>query len=194
MLPVFERRRAAGLALGGILAAGLVVGRLSAQDTPARTASASAVKAAYLLNFTRYVDWPRAAFPDSSSAIVVCVVGADPFGPVLDDVVRNRQVQGRPIEVRRLPSPQPTDSCHVAFLSGGPPALRRAREVWRERPVLLVGDGPTFAAKGGTIGFVEADRTIRFQINADAARAHGIQISSRVMALATQVYGAREGP
>jgi YfiR/HmsC-like len=177
---------------GFLLVLSLMARPALAQDGP--TAAASEVKAAYLLNFTRYVEWPTRAFASPTSPIVICVVGPDPFGPALDDVVRTRWGEGTPVEGWRLGPPAPAAGCHVAFLAGGEAALARARESWRGRPTLLVGDGSGFAAKGGMIGFVEADETIRFEINAGAARGNGLQISSRVMTLATRVYGAGEGP
>lgn len=182
---------------GRLAAVGIIFGFVhprsaAAQDTP--TASATAVKAAYLLNFTRYVEWPAAAFRNNRSPIVICVVGADPFGSVLDDIVRDRRVQGRAVQVRRLKAPQASADCHVAFIGSGDAALERAEATWRGRPVLLVGDGTAFAAGGGAIAFVAANETIRFEVNAGAAREHGLQISSRVLALATQVYGVKEGP
>ncbi len=181
-------RRVAPIAVGLALAAATA----AAQDAP--TATENEVKAAYLLNFTRYVEWPAGAFTGADSPIVICVVGSDPFGAALDEVVHDRHVARRPIEVRRLTAPTADAGCHVAFLAGGEAELARAARAWRSRPVLMVGDVPGFAAKGGTIGFVPADETIRFEINADAARRTGLRISSRVMTLATRVYGAGERP
>lgn len=170
------------------IAVGLALAAAPAAAQGATTASANEVKAAYLLNFTRYVEWPPAVFATADSPIVICVVGADPFGAALDEVVRDRHVEGRPIKVRRLPAPAAGAACHVAFLAGGEEALARARGAWGARPVLLVGDESGFAGRGGTIGFVVADETIRFEINAEAARRAGLRISSRVLTLATHVY------
>ncbi len=146
------------------------------------------VKAAYLLNFTRYVEWPAAAFARPDSPITICVVGRDPFGAVLDSIVENRRVQGREVRVQRAASPQAGLDCQVVYVGGG---VERARALaaWRGRPVLLVGDEDSFAADGGTIAFVLVEETVRFEVNVAAARADGLQISSRVLTLATRVYG-----
>jgi hypothetical protein len=176
------------------MAVGLTLAAASAAAQGTPTATANDVKAAYLLNFTRYVEWPPDAFAARESPIVICVVGKDPFGRALDEIVRDRRVNGRRIEVRRLVTPVARDACHVAFLAAGEAALAHAREAWPSQPVLLVGDDPGFAADGGTIGFVPAEETIRFEINADAARRTGLRISSRVMTLATHIYGTGEGP
>lgn len=166
--------------------------RAWAQGGPA--APEREVKAAYLLNFTRYVEWPPSAFQQPDSPITICVVGADPFGSVLDQTVDHRRVQGRTVRVQRIKAADTKSECHVVFLASAGRDLSRALKVWRGRPVLLVGNGSGFVARGGTIAFVLADETVRFEINAEAARASGLQISSRVMALATRVHDATREP
>jgi hypothetical protein len=101
-------------------------------------------------------------------------------------------VQGREVVVRRIAGAPPAADCQVAYLGRGADR-RRVLPAWRGRPVLVVGDGDGFAADGGTVGFVIVDGTVRFEVNLAAARADGLQISSRVLALATRVYG-EEGP
>lgn len=146
------------------------------------------IKAAYLLNFTRYVEWPPGAL-GTEGTFTLCVVGTDHFGATLDRVVRGRTAHGLPIRVVRLDPTARASGCHIAYLGDGAGALSSARERLGDGPVLLVGDGADFAASGGVIGFVLEEQTVRFQINADTARARGLRISSRVMTLATAVYG-----
>ena len=145
------------------------------------------VKAAYLLNFTRYTEWPPAAFSGPSDPLTVCIVGRDPFGPVLDQTFQGRRTSGRPI--RLLRPARPTEGiCHVAFLGAATPAVL---ESWlaalATEPTLTVGDGDSFVDAGGMIGFVIVDETVRFEINAAAARAARLQLSSRLLALATRL-------
>jgi len=64
------------------------------------------VKAAFLYNFAAFVEWPRAAFAEDSSPIVVCIVGTDPFGTGLDRTLQGKTAQGRPIVIRRAASPK----------------------------------------------------------------------------------------
>jgi hypothetical protein len=174
------------------VALGLTVGGSRALAQRPDAAPEYEIKAAYLLNFTRYVEWPPRAFTAAGATFTICVLGDDPFGRTLDEAVRGREAQGRPIQVARLGSHASLDGCHIAFLSDGAGALLE-RESADGAPVLLVGDGKDFAASGGVIGFVVEEQTVRFQINVDAARARGIRISSRVMTLAVQVYGGEEG-
>ena len=102
------------------------------------------VKAAYLLNFTRYVEWPTP--PASTTRLSICVMGTDPFGRILDATVAGRTVQGRPLEVRRVQGAPGARGCEVVFVS---------RETWRRDPEslkaladagsLTVGDSDQFA-------------------------------------------------
>ena len=150
------------------------------------------VKAAYLLNFTRYVEWPSQAFGGTQSPVTMCVLGADPFGDVLDATIRGRTTQGRKIAVRRIHAASETHGCHLVFVS---------RETWRDQRdlpqrlralgLLTVGESEDFAQKGGVIGFVIRDETVRFVVNAEARDRAGLRISSRMLSLAAAVYGQR---
>ena len=149
------------------------------------------VKAAYLLNFARYVQWPPSAFADPESPINVCVLGRDPFGRVLEETFEGRRVNTRPFRVLR-PGRPAAELCHVAFVGEATAAVREAwLGVLREEATLTVGDGSDFARRGGMIGFVPIEETVRFEINVDAVEAGGLQISSRVLALATRIYPER---
>jgi hypothetical protein len=146
------------------------------------------VKAAYLLNFTRYVEWPASAASDSRLSI--CVLGTDPFGRILDATVTGRTVQGRPLEVRRVQSTSEAIGCEVVFVS---------RDTWRRNPAslkalenagsLTVGESEQFARGGGVIGFVILDETVRFVVNDEARDRAGLRISSRMLSLAAAIYG-----
>jgi hypothetical protein len=146
------------------------------------------VKAAYLLNFARYAVWPPAAPVGSSDDLVLCVLGHDPFGAVLDRTVAGRRVMGHGVRVLRPSSRAEAQLCRLAFIGGD----RHAEiESWlselRGRPVLTVGDGPGFAGAGGAIAFVPVDETVRFEVNLAALQRSGVRLSSRVLALANRV-------
>lgn len=152
------------------------------------------VKAAYLLNFTRYVEWPAPSETLADSALSICVLGADPFGRVLDATVAGRTAHGRPLRVRRIQSATGSAGCEVVFVS---------RQAWRRNPEslkvltqvgsLTVGESEQFARGGGVIGFVIVDETVRFVVNDEARDRAGLRISSRMLALAAAIYG-RTGP
>lgn len=165
--------------------------RAVAQATPG--ALEYQVKAAYLLNFTRYVEWPPSVFAGPDATLNLCVVGRDPFGEVLDRTIEGRRVAGRLLRILRPDRPAP-DACHVVFIGETAPA---AREAWlsalQAEPMLTVGEAAGFAQAGGMIGFVIRDETVRFEVNVEAVRSGGLQISSRVLTLATRLYPEREG-
>ena len=149
------------------------------------------VKAAYLLNFTRYVEWPAPSAPaQADSMLSICVLGADPFGTILDATVAGRTAHGRPLRVRRLRTAGEAAGCEVVFVS---------QEAWRRNPEslkalnragsLTVGESEQFARGGGVIGFVIVDETVRFVVNDEARDRAGLRISSRMLSLAAAIYG-----
>ena len=146
------------------------------------------VKAAYLLNFARYAEWPPTAFASPTSPITICLFGRDPFGRQLDETLDGRRVSGRFFRVVRSTRPG-GEVCHVAFLGQVSVAIREAwLKALQGEPTLTVGESADFARAGGMIGFVLADETVRFEINVDAVETAGLQISSRVLTLATRLY------
>jgi hypothetical protein len=125
---------------------------------------------------------------------MICVLGRDPFGSVLDATVLGRTTQGRSVNVRRIKSESEAESCHIVFVS---------RDTWRNRTdlprvlrrlgVLTVGESDDFAQAGGVIGFVLQNETVRFVVNTEARDRAGLRISSRMLSLAAAVYGQRSG-
>lgn len=140
------------------------------------------VKAAFLLNFTKFIDWPQT---EPNGPFSICIVGDDPFGSVLDQMVEGETFQGRKLVVERVRRPPPA-SCRVVFvgksekdvdalLSGLGPGI------------LTVGDAPGFLRVGGMIGFVIAGGKVRFEINENAAARSGLKLSSKLLNVAKSV-------
>jgi len=146
------------------------------------------VKAAFLYNFTKFVEWPADAFPDGRAPIIIAVLGPDPFGRTLDDIVAGKQVNGRPLVIKRLAGSRELERCHVLFVSP-----QKATEFTRllpsiaGQPTLTVGETDRFAEMGGMIQFVKRQRKVRFRINPMAASQAGLKISSRLLNLAEVV-------
>lgn len=144
------------------------------------------VKAAFLYNFVKFVEWPAAAFRDDRSPIEICVYGTDPFGQSLEDVVKGESVGSRGLVIRRPASPGAFEGCHVLFVAAS--ERERTSEVLAAvagRPVLTVADSDGFLRAGGMINFVLDEGRVRFRINeAPAERAH-LTISSKLLRLAT---------
>jgi hypothetical protein len=152
------------------------------------------VKAAYLLNFTRYVEWPPQSFTAPEAPVTICVLGRDPFGTVLDATVLGRTTHGRPLKIRRIRTDQEAAACHLVFMSKK--TWRTQRDLPRTlqaQGILTVGESDEFAQEGGVIGFIIQNETVRFVVNADAGDRAGLRISSRMLSLAAAVYGQRVG-
>ncbi len=155
-------------------------------ETIAPTDREYAIKAAYLYQFGRYVQWPDDTFPHDKAPLIIGVLGADPFGNVLAEIARTKQIDGRPIVVQRFASMADYTPCHILFVcsSAGPEQTLDAIKEARKSPVLLVGEEPGFAQQGGTVNFFVDDNRVRFEINTDAAKQEQLKISSKLLSLA----------
>jgi hypothetical protein len=144
------------------------------------------VKAAFLLNFAKFVDWSPNAFADAESPVAICILGKDPFGRVIDDLVQGEIVNGRPVVVRRLSQPPDPQACQVVFTEAEGRAAAKAMS-GMGRGVLTVGEGDGFVREGGIIGFVIDNRRVRFDINQTAAENASLTLSSKLLSVARAV-------
>jgi hypothetical protein len=159
---------------------------------PARAqVSEEAVKAAFIPKFARYVTWPAAAVPAPRLPFVLCIVGRDPFGALLDRAAASEQIEGRAVIVRRHASSQDASGCHVAFVRGPTPQdTARMLLALRNQPVLTITDSRAGAPRG-MIHFTVAGGRVRFFIDEAEAASRGLTISSRLLALALGVRQRR---
>lgn len=171
------------LVLVTLLAASSI--RLAAQPRP--PAAEHEVKAAFLYQFGRYVDWP-AGQERTSSSFVICVLGEDPFGSALDDIVKGKSISGYPVAIKRTIGPSQLHDCRILFVSRSEddrlPAILKALE---GKMVLTVGEGAQFARRGGMVAFTSEERKIRFVINLAAADAAKVRLSSQLLRIAVSV-------
>ncbi len=158
----------------GLLAIVLAVVPAQAQEA----ALEYQVKAAYLYNFIKFIEWPAGAVTRTLS---ICVAERNPFGSALDNIVRAETVGGHVIQVRVVPAPQA--DCQVVFVPRDVAAGEYLRAA-RAAPVLTVGEAADFIAMGGIINFVRDAGMIRFEIDQDGAMRAGLHISSRLLRLA----------
>ncbi len=147
------------------------------------------VKAAFLFNFASFTDWPAAAFSTPGSPFVIGIIGDDPFGPILDEIVAGEAVKGHPLIVRRLTSRQvnETVNCHILFIAQS--EARRLRPILlqvRGKPVFTISDIPNFIDAGGIVAFT-TDGSVRLTINPTAASHANLAISSKLLRLAQVV-------
>jgi hypothetical protein len=148
-----------------------------------------AVKASYLYKFAPFIDWPPEVMPADGSPFRICVVGQDPFGPILDAAVHGQEVEGHAIVVARMDAIDGDGraGCRIVF-AGQPTGQTTAAtmEALAGAPVLTVTDH-SHGVDGGMIEFVLDHGRVRFIVNARAASASGLQISSKLLALAARV-------
>lgn len=156
---------------------------LASPATAVAPPSEAAVKAAFLTKFPAYVAWPASARPRPGAPLHICLVGGDPFGRLIDEAARGQQVDGHPLQVRRLAAPGQAGGCHVAFVQGSSPNLLQGL---RGKPMLTVTDARG-GARGGMIHFVVHQGRVRFNIDEAQAARSGVGISSRLLGIALTV-------
>ena len=143
------------------------------------------LKAAFLFNFTKFVDWPPTAFADATSPVVIGVLGDDPFDGALEDVIRGRTANGHPLTIRRSRRVEDLQGCHVLFIC----ASEKSRQAQitaslKGSAVLTVSDTEEFLASGGMIKVTLVDRKPRLAIDAAAAERAGLKIQAQLLELA----------
>lgn len=173
---------AARLLLVGALLAGAARAQ-PAQADPAVTEYQ--LKAAFLYNFAKFVEWPAAAFASPATPFSLCVLGTEPY-LAAREILNGKTIRGRAIEVRRAESVTPSSDCHLFFVGdadgGGARALVPASS-----HTLMVGEASDFIARGGVINLRRADDKIRFDIARLAGEHLGFRFSAQLLRLATIV-------
>ena len=145
------------------------------------------IKAAFLYNFAKFVEWPDQTLADTSVPIGVGVLGKDPFGSALDSI-NGKTVRGRSLVIKRFETVQDLEFCHVLFISSSEEKhLASILESLKDRSVLTVSEAEQFTQCGGIIKLTEKGNRIRFEINLGAADRARLKISSKLLKLATIV-------
>jgi hypothetical protein len=150
------------------------------------------VKAAFLFNFAKFVEWPADALKGPRDPMAICVLGKDPFGASLDDVVRGETVNGRSLVVRRTHQVLEARECQVVFLAES--ERRRQAEIlsaMEGASILTVGEGDGFLDDGGIVRLVLDQNRVRFDINLTAAEANRLKLSSKLLRLARSLQPPR---
>jgi hypothetical protein len=150
------------------------------------------VKAAFLYNFSQFIEWPASALP-GTQPLIIGVLGEDPFGSYLDELVRGERVSNHPLIVRRFHQVAEIRTCHILFVSQSEAnRLEQILTYLKGRNILTVGDIENFAVRGGMIRFVTENNRIRFGINLEAARDANLTISSKLLRAAEIVRSGRD--
>jgi YfiR/HmsC-like len=166
----------------------LLFAMLLLNTAQAQSASEYQVKAAFLFNFARFVDWPAEAFPNADSALQICILGQDPFGRDFEQMIEDKSVNGHRIEIAHPEGVPQARACQILFIAASEkPRLREILLGLKGASVLTVGDTPSFTQMGGIINFVLDDNRVRFEINQKAAELAHLKLSARLLTVAKLV-------
>jgi hypothetical protein len=158
-------------------------GRLSAQ-----VANEYEVKAAFLYKFASFVEWPAES---AQGLMCIAVLGQDPFGAALDQVVRGKSINGRAFSIQRFKSGQDATGCPIVFIGASEKSrVRSILDRLQGLGILTVSEIPGFCRDGGMIGFELLEQKVRFEINPEAAERARLKLSSKLLSVAKIV---REG-
>jgi hypothetical protein len=148
------------------------------------------VKAAYLFNFLKFVEWPGDPLADTHGRWVIGIVGDNPFGDELTQIVSGKTVQGHELLVRRFQSGEDLHACHILFISTSEKKrLPSVLAALSGSNVLTVGDMDHFIESGGMIQFVMEEKRVRFAIDVGASSQARLKVSSKLLSLARTVTG-----
>lgn len=165
-----------------LLAAGWGGGQEMAAAQPARELD---IKAAMVFNFAQFARWPESAFPSTNAPFVIGIIGADPFGARMDELVKGETIHGRPMAVRRFSNIAEVTQSQILFVSASEASnWPKIRGELGKAPVLTVSDMEKFATRGGMIRLVMEQNRVRFRINARVAEECGLELSSKLLRLA----------
>jgi len=156
--------------------------RLLAQSTPSREYQ---IKAVFLFNFAQFVEWPAHAFAEAQAPLVIGVLGEDPFGTYLEEIVRGEKINGHPLVVQRYHEAAEAKSCHILFINLTKPGdLKQTLAHLKSQSTLMVGDAPNFIQQGGMIRFFTENSKTRIQVNLEPVKDAELAISSKLLRLA----------
>jgi len=147
------------------------------------------LKAAFLFNFAKFIDWPASSFASPRSDFSICILGADPFGRTMEDLLQDKTIGDRHVSVARTRQVAEARHCQMVFVSASEKS--RVREIldgMKGSNALVVGETDGFASAGGAIQFAIEDNRMRFLINTDAADRAGLKVSSKLLSLARVVH------
>ena len=169
-----------------VLGAGLALIGADNPDKPALTDYQ--VKAAFLFNFGKFVEWPGLEFSPGTAPLVVGVLGEDPFGPMLDRTLQGKTINGHPLILKRFQHGADPAGCHVLFISASEKeGMTEMVRALAGRSVLLVSETESFLECGGMINFYIESNSVKFAINIESTQRAGLRISSKLLSVAKVV-------
>lgn len=175
--------------LAGLVVVVATVGSVAVAQAPPDEAQ---VKAAFLYNFLKFVEWPPEVFLTAQDSLIVGIVGGGSTADAAARFLDGKPVQGRAVAIRRLKDEGLRPTVHALFIGDADASrARRLLEAVANAAVLSIGEREDFAEDGGVIGLMVEGQKVRFEINTDAAATAGLKISSKLLALARIVHATR---
>jgi hypothetical protein len=176
-----------------MVGAGLLSPHSAAAATPQEAAALEyKVKAGYLFNFARYIEWPTNAFPAADSPFIIAVLDGTEAGPVIEQVLGGKSVNGHPVQVKSVSADSLPKNAHILLVTraaGKTP--EEIREALGTVPILLVGETDQFAERGGAIAFVRAEESVRLTLCLEHAVENNLKVSARLSNVAKSVKSKR---
>jgi hypothetical protein len=166
-----------------VAAAAMVVPHAAPSASPVQ-AFEYQVKAAFLLNFAKFIEFPPAAFDGPAAPISICVLGENPFGDTLAQTIANERASGRPLHSRIISSPEEARDCHFVFVPRGQTFQAEAVIAASRARGIAIGESDTFLQRGGTINLFVEEGRVRFALRPEEAERRGIRFSSHLLRLA----------
>jgi hypothetical protein len=160
---------------------------LVATAAPAQMVGEYRVKALFIYNFAKFVEWPPGTFADPRDPFVMCLAGQDPFGQDFEAAVKGKTINSREIVIKRVAKVEEARACQVLFVALDKKRAKLLLSSLSANPVLSVGENEGFADGGGIICFAIEGNKVRFDINLEAAERAHLKISSKLLSLARSV-------
>jgi hypothetical protein len=170
-----------------------LLGCVLASSLSAQSVNEYEVKAAFLYNFAKFVEWPGQTFRSDKDSLKICVLGEDPFGSALRDTVSGKSLAGRSFAVTDITDVAEAPGCHILFISSSERKhLKSILAGHRMLGILTVGESEGFCAQGGVVNFKLDGGRVGFEINVDAAAQANLRVSAKVLSLAQIVKGGTQ--
>jgi len=146
-----------------------------------RTATEYQVKAAFIYNFTKFIEWPEGTFDNATTPVILCVAPSNPLTEIFSSL-NNMTVGGRKIEVRFCNTISGIENCHILFLASLDTTFIKERlDIVRGKGILTIGEVKEFSKLGGMINFFIEKGSLRFEVNLESSQNTGLKVGSQVL-------------